>query len=98
MMSKIIVHNKLVRDKILDIINAVGKKCKAHTADDKEYQYALYNKIIEEAADIMEVVNSLFVHYDFSLNDVGNIRELKAEKGCGFQKRIKLKHIIDLEQ
>lgn len=31
------VHNKLVRDKIPEIIEAAGKTCAIHTLNEKEY-------------------------------------------------------------
>ena len=101
-MASTIVHNKLVRDKILDIIAVAGKTYQAHIADDREYQEALYAKIIEElnefkenpsieeAADIMEVVNSLFEYNGFKLEDIEEMRKIKAAKRGGFQKRFVL--------
>ena len=101
-MASTIVHNKLVRDKILDIITVAGKTYQAHIADDREYHEALYAKIIEElnefkenpsieeAADIMEVVNSLFEYNGFKLEDIEEMRKIKAAKRGGFQKRFVL--------
>ena len=106
-MSETIVHNKLVRDKILDIISASGKTYQAHIADETEYQNALYEKIseelnefrenpcIEEAADIMEVVNSLFAYHGFRLQDIEAMRVEKGAKRGSFQKRIVLERVTD---
>lgn len=106
MMSETVVHNKLVRDKILDIIAAAGKSHQSHIADDKEYQAAVYAKIIEEinefkenpcieeAADILEIVNSLFFYHGFRLEDIERARKDKEEKRGGFQKRIVLEKVI----
>lgn len=106
-MSETIIYNKLVRDNIPDIIAAAGKTYQVHIANDQEYQDALYGKIIEElnefnetpcleeAADIMEVVNSLFAYHGFSADDIEKVRASKAEKRGGFQKRIMLERVAD---
>lgn len=41
-MDQEIIYNKLVRDKITDIIKESGKKYQAHVANDQEYREELY--------------------------------------------------------
>jgi predicted house-cleaning noncanonical NTP pyrophosphatase (MazG superfamily) len=65
------VYNKLVRDKIPDIIRRSGKRCSFHTATEEEYLIRLKDKLfeelqelyeepsIEELADVLEVVYAL---------------------------------------
>lgn len=48
------VYNKLVRDKIPDIINADGKKFKIRILDDTELLAELIKKLKEEAAEFEE--------------------------------------------
>jgi len=46
------VYNKLVRDKIPEIISADGEKPKIRILADDEYQKELLKKIIEEAKEV----------------------------------------------
>ena len=41
------IYNKLVRDKILDVIDESGKESSFHLANDKEYQEELIKKVME---------------------------------------------------
>ena len=52
-MSKITIYNKLVRDKIPDIIEQSGKKANYHSLDYKEFQHALKVKLVEEANELL---------------------------------------------
>ena len=45
------VYNKLVRDKIPEIIEADGKTCKTKILSDEEYIAALETKLNEEVAE-----------------------------------------------
>lgn len=49
-----IVYNKLVRDKIPEIIEASGKKANVRYLRGKEYQEALKNKLVEEANEFLQ--------------------------------------------
>ena len=72
---KEINYDKLVRDKIPNIIEMSGKICVSRIADDKEYRTKIFEKVqeellefestpnVEEAADILEVVYALFDSY-----------------------------------
>ena len=44
-------YNKLVRDKIPQIIEAQGKQCKVYVATGEDYQNRLKDKLIEEAKE-----------------------------------------------
>jgi predicted house-cleaning noncanonical NTP pyrophosphatase (MazG superfamily) len=64
-------YNKLVRDKIPDIITARGEKAITHIAEDKAFEEALTAKLqeevaeflekpsVEEAADVLEVIQAI---------------------------------------
>lgn len=95
-----IEYNKLVRDKIPEIIAQGGSKAVTHIADEKEYEEALYQKLSEEVkefrekpsaeelADILEVVYAISDWIKINRNDLEKLRQEKAEKRGGFAKRI----------
>lgn len=53
-MNNPITYNKLVRDRIPEIIHANGQTCHAETLSDQDYIQALRKKIIEEAHEVAE--------------------------------------------
>ena len=101
------VYNKLVRDKILEIIKINGQKPthKILTAD--EYAVELTKKLVEEVeeykkdkntdelADIMEVVYALASLHSCTAEELEKIRAEKAEKRGGFEKKIFLVEVMD---
>ena len=56
---KKIVHNKLVRDRISNIIIGKGLSFKAHKLDNVEFENELANKLVEEANEVAEKVHWL---------------------------------------
>lgn len=44
-------YNKLVRDRIPDIIRETGRECAVEVMSDAEYCSALWQKLLEEAAE-----------------------------------------------
>lgn len=56
---KKITHNKLVRDKIPNIIIGKGLSFKAHKLDNVEFENELTNKLVEEANEVAERVQWL---------------------------------------
>ena len=95
-----IEYNKLVRDKIPEIITQGGMKAITHIADEKEYEEALYQKLgeevkefqekpsAEELADILEVVYAICDWKKIDRDELEKLRQEKAEKRGGFSKRI----------
>ena len=81
-----IIHNKLVRDNIIDIIESQNKKASYHILNDQDYVYYLKKKLIEESievdssiskddmmremADVLEVLEALMNVCDIIINDV----------------------------
>ena len=78
-------HNKLVRDRIPEIISKSGIEYQTITLSEQEYQQALRQKLIEEAqeaatannadlaieiADLLEVVDALLKSYEISHHKV----------------------------
>jgi predicted house-cleaning noncanonical NTP pyrophosphatase (MazG superfamily) len=55
---KIIQHNKLVRDNIIDIIESKGLRCSYDTLTTEEYKIALLDKLREEIDELETSINS----------------------------------------
>lgn len=102
------IYNKLVRDKIPDIIAADnGKSCKIRIMEDKEYYDALNSKMqeelneylesgdIEELADLEEVLRAILDFKNVSYSEFEKIRNNKMEKRGAFKKRIMLESTSD---
>lgn len=94
------IHNKLVRDNIPEIIKADNHIPITRILDDDEYRDELARKLIEEAneytkdrnlvelADVLEVVRALIATHGASHEEVEKLRAERAEKRGGFAKRI----------
>ena len=98
-------HDKLVRDKIPEIIKSKGAVPVTHIASDEEYQQKLKAKLQEEVneflednneeelADILEVIYALCDLYNFEKEKLEQLRADKAEKRGGFKGKIILDEI-----
>jgi predicted house-cleaning noncanonical NTP pyrophosphatase (MazG superfamily) len=96
------IYNKLVRDKITDIIEADGRIAKYRILDDNEYRKELNKKLqeevkeylddnnIEELADIVEVIYGILNSMNVSINEFERIRINKQEERGAFEKKIYL--------
>jgi predicted house-cleaning noncanonical NTP pyrophosphatase (MazG superfamily) len=94
------VYNKLVRDKIPEIIRQQGAEPLIRTLEDEEYtdwleckldeEVAEYHrdKNVEELADILEVVFALADHLGVSRDELMHVYCTKNEKRGGFLKRV----------
>ncbi len=100
-----IEHNKLVRDKIPDIIRDSGNQCEILILNDTEYIEALRQKLVEEAgeaarsspdklveelADVMEVMDALIAAAGIEPETVIAKQNQKYRERGGFQEKIKL--------
>lgn len=102
-----IVHNKLVRDRIPEIIEGSGKTCITRILPREEYLAALDAKLqeelseyqadksLEELADLLEVMMAVAEAHGHSFDEVEAIRREKAEKRGGFRQRIYLTSVTD---
>lgn len=93
-------YDKLVRDKIPEIIRARGVEPVTRVAGDEEYWQKLREKLeeevkeflqaenAEELADILEVIHAICDHKGFSRQEVRLLRRKKAEDRGGFKARI----------
>ena len=103
------IYNKLVRDKIPEIIEGQGKKANYHILSEEEFIEALKDKLIEEAkelkeaktideiieelVDILEVYYSLMEASDISGGTIYEVGLNKIEKKGGFYKKIFLESV-----
>jgi predicted house-cleaning noncanonical NTP pyrophosphatase (MazG superfamily) len=95
-----IEYNKLVRDRIPEIIKKSGSKYKTHIADDKEYLEKLYEKLdeeikefkekpsVEEFVDILQVLEGISIFKGFHLEEIKEVKKMKKARRGGFEKRI----------
>ena len=98
-------YNKLVRDKIPDIIRSNGEEPITRILSLEEYKLELEKKLqeelnetlqatgndrIEELADMLEVMTSLAELEGKTLDDIIKTRNEKKEKRGGFQKKLYL--------
>ena len=102
-----IEYNKLIRDKIPEIIEQSGKKCIVEVMDNDTYieyldqklneELAEYqqDKSIEELADLLEVMYAVVVARGYSVEDLERIRLEKAEKRGAFEKKLLLKSVSE---
>lgn len=93
-------YNKLVRDKIIEIIEAKGERALFHTAGDIEYHEKLKEKLREEIeelirdenageiADVLEVLEAFAEFKGISWAAIVEEKERKREGRGGFAKRI----------
>lgn len=103
----VITYNKLVRDKIPEIIEKDNKTCEIRILDDDEYlkmidakldeELAEYHKDqnLEELADILEVLYAATKARGYSLEELEECRRDKAEKRGEFGKRIFLESVYE---
>lgn len=101
------IYNKLVRDRIPDIIEASGKTCSTEILSDNEYLKMIDAKLdeelaeyhqdqnIEELADLIEVIYATAKARGYSLEELERVRAEKAAKRGGFDKKILLKEVFD---
>ena len=104
---KEIIYDKLVRDKIPEIIEKSEKQCEMEILSDEKYiemidkkldeELAEYHKDknLEELADLLEVVYAATKARGYSIDDLEKVRAEKAEKRGGFDKKILLKKVIE---
>ena len=100
-----ILYNKLVRDKIPEIIEASGKTCETEILSDEEYLQILDEKLdeelaeyhqeknIEELADLLEVLYATAKAKGYSIEELEHVRFEKQKARGGFDKKILLKSV-----
>ena len=98
-------YNKLVRDRIPEIIEKTGKRCEIEILNDEEYLKAIEAKLdeelaeyhkeqnLEELADLLEVIYAATIARGYSIEDLEKMRAFKANERGAFNKRILLKEV-----
>jgi len=97
--------NKLVRDKIIGIIERNGGKTRYEELDIQKFSEELDKKLIEEVieyikentieelADIFEVLYAIIEHKNLDINEIEKTRLNKKEERGGFNNKIFLKNV-----
>ena len=101
------IYNKLVRDKIPEIIKEKGDLAETRELSDPEYLKELNKKLkeevveylkdnnVEELADIVEVIYGILNAKNVSLDEFEKIRKDKVDKRGAFSKKIFLEKVIE---
>lgn len=100
-------YNKLVRDKIPQVIEAAGKKFDVRKAKKEEHYKLLETKLqeevnefledknLEELADVMEVLFGLAENLGYSEEDLMKKRLEKKDERGGFKDGIVLERVYE---
>ncbi len=100
-----VIHNKLVRDKIPEIIKSAGKIPSCRILSEEDYLKELDKKLIEECneylddnsleelADVLEVLRAITEARGYSLEELEVVREDKAKKRGEFKEKIFLEKV-----
>lgn len=103
------IYNKLVRDKIPEIIENDNQTCVTRILNNEEYLKELNKKLqeemneylesgdLEEIADLQEVVLAILDAKNCSHEEFENIRISKVNKRGAFKKKIFLETVEDKE-
>ena len=99
------IYNKLVRDRIPEIIEADGRMCTTEILLDDRYLQMLDAKLneelaeyqesksLEELADLLEVMRAVASTRGWNWEQVEQDRQEKAAQRGGFEKNIFLKEV-----
>ena len=103
------ILNKLVRDKIPEIIKAKGEIPKVRILNNDEFKLELLKKIVEESnevleangkeelikeiGDLLEVVDATIKAFNVNLEEISILRNKRKEERGGFDKQIFLESV-----
>lgn len=99
------IYNKLVRDRIPEIIEADSRMCTTEILPDDRYLQMLDAKLdeelaeyqesksLEELADLLEVMRAVVNARGWSWEQLEQVRQEKAARRGGFEKKILLKEV-----
>lgn len=105
------IYNKLVRDRIPEVIEKTGKQFTTRILDNEEYIKELKTKsfeelneylhtendkdAVEELADLLEIIHALADCHGANFEQVEQVRKEKEEKRGGFKDKIFLIEVED---
>lgn len=104
-----IVYNKLVRDRIPEIVSAEGKTCDVRVLNDAEFAERLDEKLgeelreyeqsadVSELGDLVEIVQVIVELRGTSWEEFEQQRLMKREERGGFRKKLLLVSVVDRE-
>ena len=111
--KNVLIFNKLVRDKIPEIIESNNEVAIYRILESNEYKQELYKKLLEEAnevinsknsndlivelADVLEVLRAIANLENKELDDIIEFANKKELKRGGFSKRIFLEKTFNKE-
>ncbi|MGR5962264.1 nucleoside triphosphate pyrophosphohydrolase [Bacillus paranthracis] len=104
-------YNKLIRNKIPQIIKSNGKTPTTRILPEEEYIKEICKKTeeelteyleattkehkLEELSDLLELINALAEHEGTTLKEINNIRKKESRRKRGFSDRIFLIEVTD---
>lgn len=100
-------YNKLVRDRIPEIIEASGAKCNTKILSHEEYIQMIDAKLdeelseyhadqnIEELADLLELIRAAAIARGYTLEELESVRAEKVKKRGAFNEKI---FLIEVEE
>lgn len=105
------VYNKLVRDRIPEIIRRNGSECDVRRLDSNEFEQEAREKLkeelaeyldadnseqaLEELADLLELIYCLSEHHGYTKEELEGLREDKAERRGSFYEKWYLEKVSD---
>jgi len=103
-----VAYNKLVRDRIPEIIHSDGRQPVTRVLNDRSYQAALFAKLLEEVqeaqaasvedlphelADVLEVLYALAETHNMTRDELLSATDRKRAERGGFDGRIFLEYV-----
>jgi predicted house-cleaning noncanonical NTP pyrophosphatase (MazG superfamily) len=102
-----VTYNKLIRDRIPEIIEADGHRAATRVLDGEDFRVALLAKLVEEAqeaekapvhelpgelADVWEVLEALLSELSLTWKELEALAAVKRSERGGFERRLFLEY------
>lgn len=106
MSNNSIKYDKLIRDRIPEIIEKSGKKAVIEVLDEAQFEKYLNAKLaeevdeyfcdksIEELADVVEVIYAIVRNKGVALEEFEQMRQAKVDQRGAFEKKLLLKEVV----